>query len=499
MKKKRASGVLLHITSLPSKYGVGDLGPDAYRFADFLHRAKQSYWQVLPLNPPAMLIGHCPYSCLSAFAGNPLLISPEILFQQGLLKRKDIKSIPEFRRENVDYRSVIPYKYKLLNIAYKRFKNRHDNNRYEQFCLNNADWLEDYALFAALRERFGYKLWHSWPPELRDRKSSVIKWAAEELDEIIGREKFFQYQFFRQWSALKDYCSTRGVGIIGDIPIYVSFDSADVWANPHFFKLTARKKPKVVSGVAPDHFSRKGQLWGNPIYNWPKLKHCGFSWWIDRFKHNLKLFDIVRIDHFRAFVAYWQVPAACKTAVKGRWVRAPKDTFFRRLLKHVKPSQIIVEDLGYITPAVKAFVKKHRLSGMKILLHGFDGDTHTNSHAVQNHVINSVVYTGTHDNNTVRGWFEHEANSHEKKKLFHYLKRKPKFDQLHWHMIDLAMNSRAKLAIIPMQDILGLGRQARMNLPATTKGNWTWRLTAHQITPAVTDKLAKLTSAAQRA
>ena len=498
--KRRSSGVLCHITSLPCKYGIGDLGPWAYKFADFLAQAGQSYWQVLPLNRPAIEIPHSPYNCLSAYAGNPLLISPELLLRQGLLRRKDIRDATAFPKNRVDYESVIPYKRKLLDIAYERFKSMPKERHYKQFCMESSGWLEDFAIYVALREHFWAALWCDWPAEFKDRNKVAPESLSPKLQDAINREKFLQYQFFNQWFALKRYCNKREIDIIGDMPIYVSFDSADVWARPEFFKLTDRKSPRFVSGVPPDFFNKTGQLWGNPVYDWPALRKAGYSWWLERIGHNLRLFDILRIDHFRGFVAYWQVRAGNKTAAKGRWIRVPKEDFFEKLFGHFSSRAMIVEDLGHITPAVRAFIEKSQLAGMRILPWGFDGDTGANVHAPGNHVENCVVYTGTHDCNTIKGWFEKEAGAKQKEKLFDYLGREAAGDELHWELIRLAMSSVANLAIIPMQDILWLGEEARMNRPGTfDKNNWAWRFGGHNMTVLIIDKLKKVTQIHGRA
>ncbi len=498
--KGRSSGIFCHIISLPSRYGIGDLGPSAYQFADFLAEAGQSYWQVLPLNPPAIEIPHSPYNCLSAYAGNGLLISPELLHRQGLLTRSQIQDIPAFTPPKVNYRLVIPYKTKLLNTAYERFKSKPKDEHYGRFCRAGAGWLEDFATYAVLRRHLKSGRWCDWPAEFRDKDKFSARSLNAKLRDAIGLEKFIQYEFFKQWFALKRYCNDRRIGIIGDMPIYVSFDSADVWANPHFFKLTARKRPHVVSGVPPDSFNKKGQRWGNPIYDWQALKKAGYSWWLERIGHNLTLFDVVRMDHFRGFVAYWQVPAGHKTAAKGKWIRAPKEDFFRKLLGRFPARAIIVEDLGHITPAVRAFVDKLELAGMRILLFGFGTDTARNVHSPENHVKNCVVYTGTHDTNTIKGWFEQEADQDQKKKLFDCLGGKVSSSDLHWALIELAAGSAAKLAIIPMQDVLGLGAEARMNRPGTfDENNWIWRFSWHRITPRTIDRLKKITQAHRRA
>ncbi|MHC5059505.1 MAG: 4-alpha-glucanotransferase [Planctomycetota bacterium] len=497
--KKRSSGIICHITSLPSRYGVGDIGPASYKFADFLAAAGQRYWQVLPLNPPAIEIPHSPYNCISAYAGNGLLISPELLHSRGLLTLKEIRSVPVFPPAKVNYRVAIPHKTRLLKTAYARFKLRPPDADYNRFCQNNAGWLDDFAAYAVLRRHLGAGNWYDWPAQFRDKEKFSISSLNAKMRDETDFQKFIQYEFFRQWSALKRYCKERGVAIIGDVPIYVSFDSADVWANPHLFKLNKRKKPEFVSGVPPDYFNKKGQRWGNPIYDWQSLKKTGYSWWLQRMKHNLAMFDVVRIDHFRGFVAYWQIPAECKTAVRGKWVKVPKEDFFSKLLGRFPARAIIVEDLGHITPAVRTFVDNLALPGMRVLLFGFDADSE-NIHAPANHVKNCVVYTGTHDTNTAKGWFVQEADPRQKKNLFDHLGQKIRYDELHWALIELAAGSVAKLTIIPMQDVLGLGAEARMNLPGTfDENNWAWRFSWHRITGRTTDRLKKITLAHGRA
>lgn len=494
MLNKKASGILLHISSLPSEYGIGDLGPQAYRFADFLVRAGQSYWQVLPINPPAAEGHHSPYNSQSAFAGNSLFISPQLLFRQGLLTRKEIQSPPPSPKSNIDYRLVISYKKKLLNAAFQRFrKNISGDSGYKRFCSQNKWWLEDFAMFVALRDRFGSGLWYKWPAKFRNRQKKILKTAKSSLNDVVEREKFFQYQFFRQWFALKHYCNRYGIGIIGDIPIYVAFESADAWAHQEIFKLTKAKRPRLLSGVPPDSFSRTGQLWGNPVYDWKALKTSGYSWWIERVKYNLTLFDIVRLDHFRGFISCWEVPASYKTAEKGRWRRAGGEDFLRKLLKHSSKNLLIVEDIGRITDDVRAAIKKFALTNMKVLQYGFDRTTADNPHCPCNFENNSVVYTGTHDNNTIRGWFEKEVRVEKKKRLFDYLGRKVSMEHISWELIRLALSSASRLCIIPMQDVLGLASEARMNKPASTRGNWRWRLRREEITGAPGRKLARLT------
>ncbi|MHC4114607.1 MAG: 4-alpha-glucanotransferase [Planctomycetota bacterium] len=493
MLKKRASGILLHISSLPSEYGVGDLGPQAYRFADFLVKARQSYWQVLPINPPTVEGYHSPYNSLSAFAGNSLFISPQLLLRQGLLTRKEIQNPRPSPKANIDYHLVISYKKKLLNTAFQRFKSMPGDSNYNRFCSENKRWLEDFAMFVALRDHFGSGLWYKWPPELRDRRKEILKTTKSSLNEGIEREKFFQYQFFRQWFSLKNYCSRRGIGIIGDIPIYVAFDSADAWAHQEIFKLTKAKRPRLFSGVPPDFFSRTGQLWGNPVYDWKALKNTDYSWWLERIRHNFTLFDIIRLDHFRGLISCWEVPASHKTAEKGKWKKAGGEDFFKKLLKHFPERLLIVEDIGHITDDVRAAIEKFALTGMKILQYGFGGTAADNPHCPYNFENNSVVYTGTHDNNTTRGWFEKEAKSEQKKRLFDYLGRSVSGENISWELIRLALSSVSRLCIIPMQDVLGLGSKARMNKPGSVKGNWRWHLRKEEITGTLSGKLARLT------
>lgn len=492
--KTRASGILLHITSLPSEYGIGDLGPCAYKFADFLSQAGQSYWQVLPINQIDSQGSFSPYNCLSAFAGNTLLISPELLIREGLLTGKDVQDRPLFSKTKVDYRRVKSFKERLLRIAYERFKKiAAQKMQYRKFCSDSRDWLADYALFMAIRQNFRPGLWSAWQRQLRDRKADALEDVKMKLADSINREKFQQYIFFKQWFDLRNYCNAHGIRLIGDIPIYVLHDSADVWAYPEFFKLTKTKEPRFAGGVPPDFFSRTGQLWGNPVYDWKALKQTDYRWWLRRIGHNLSLFDIVRIDHFRGFVGYWQVPAGSKTAKKGKWVRGPKEHFLNKLFERFPSSRFIAEDLGYITDEVNFLIEKFRLTRMKILMFGFNRDASKNPHHPCNYVENSVVYTGTHDNNTVKGWFENETDAAQRKRLFDYIGHGVSTGRIHWEFIKMAMRAVSDIAIIPLQDVLGLGQQARMNRPAAVKNNWRWRLAPQQMRPAIFKKLAKMT------
>jgi len=492
--KKRASGILLHISSLPSRFGVGDFGPEAYKFADFLVRAKQSYWQVLPLNPPIPIgNNYSPYNSSSAFAGNTLFISPEYLYKQGFLAKKDIQSNSAFCQANVNYRSVYSYKKKLFDTACECFEKYRKRTDYKRFCVDNVSWLEDHATFTALCQYFHNRSWDRWPIELREHRKASVQSAKTRLAREVNREKFVQYVFFRQWYDFKKYCNERNIRIIGDIPFYVAYQSADVWANPEVFKLTKTKKPRFIAGVPPDFFSRNGQLWNNPVYNWQALKKTGYKWWLRKVKHNLDLFDIVRLDHFRGFAAFWQVPAGSKTAKNGKWIPGPKEDFLNKLFKRFSLSRFIAEDLGYITTEVRELIKQYQLSCMKILIFGFDGDMSKNLHCPYNYISNSVVYTGTHDNNTVRGWLEKEAGIEQRKRLFDYIGHKVPDKRIHWELIRLAMSSVSNTVIVPMQDVLRLSEEARMNRPASLKGNWTWRLQKKDLKLPVAKSLAKMT------
>ena len=492
--QQRGSGILLHITSLPSHYGIGDLGPSAHRFADFLAEARQCYWQILPLNPTGTAYGNSPYSSYSAFAGNPLLISPDLLAQDGLLDHDELEEPPLFPEKGVDYEAVTQYKARLLDRAYQRYRSRLSGDReFKSFCRDNAEWLEDYSLFMTLRACFREIVWSEWPGELRDRKEEAIDRWKIQCPEQIEKEQFFQYLFYKQWAALKRYCSSKNISIVGDLPIYVNYDSADVWAHPEIFKLDDERRPTVVAGVPPDYFSATGQLWGNPVYRWDALKATEYAWWIRRVSHNVRCFDKVRLDHFRGFVACWEISAAETTAIHGQWVKAPADDFFTALVKYFPDLPIFAEDLGVITADVREIMERFRFPGMKVLLFAFGNDLPANPFTPHNYGRNFVVYTGTHDTNTARGWFNNEANSGERERLSAYIGREVSEEQVPWELIRLASISVADTAIVPMQDLLGLGEEARMNRPATTKGNWEWRLMPEQITPSLAAQLAELT------
>lgn len=502
MKFPRASGVLLHPTSLPGRFGVGDFGAAAYTFADFLHAAKQSYWQVLPLGQTGY--GDSPYQCFSAFAGNTYLISLEELVEENLLAKDDLEDALQFNERRVEFGRVIEYKLSKLRRAFENFKNSNDESlrgNFELFRRHAALWLDDYALYRALKLAHGGAAWNEWSEDLKNRNPQSLAKARETLRGEIEAEKFYQFLFFKQWTALKDYCHDKGIQIIGDIPIFVAYDSADVWTNPQLFKLNSDGSPRVVAGVPPDYFSATGQLWGNPIYDWERMRQDGFSWWTERVRATLGVVDIVRLDHFRGFAACWEVPGGDATAERGQWVETPGRELLAALLKSLGRLPLIAEDLGVITPDVEKLRDDFQLPGMRILQFAFgDGDP-KNQHLPHNYVHNSVVYTGTHDNDTTVGWFNSQAGAgstrdaaqieRERKFCLEYLNSDGA--EISWDFIRAALASVADTAIIPLQDIFGAGGDARMNLPASEAGNWNWRFRANDLTIAACERLKKLT------
>lgn len=482
----RGSGLLLHITSLPSRFGIGDLGPAAHAFADFLCAAGQTFWQVLPVNPVDGAYGNSPYSSISAFAGNTLLISPERMAEEGLLDAADMEGIPPFPEGRADYDGARRVREPLFRKAFVRFTAEvSSRGDYERFCERSSGWLPEYARFLVLKRAFRGAVWSDWPAKFRDRDPEALRRIDEESEEEIAFITFLQYVFFRQWESLRAYCAARGIRIIGDIPIYVTCDSPEVWVHPQRFKLDGAKKPVAVAGVPPDYFSATGQLWGNPVYDWEELRREGYAFWLDRLAHNLALFDIVRIDHFRGLVAYWEVPSGETTAVNGRWVEAPVREFLDTLLAHFPRLPVLAEDLGIITPDVREVMDAYGFPGMKVLLFAFGDNTATNPYTPHNHIRNCVVYSGTHDNNTARGWFKSDASDCEKENLFRYLGRTVAAGHIAEEFVRLALMSVADTAIVPIQDVLGLGAEARMNTPSVARGNWEWRLTSGALTPGV--------------
>ncbi|MBI3314357.1 MAG: 4-alpha-glucanotransferase [Candidatus Omnitrophica bacterium] len=496
---KRASGILMHITSLPCPYGVGDLGPRAYAFVDALRAAGQTFWQILPVNPTDGINGHSPYSSLSAFAGNPLFISPQLMVIDGFLTASDLKKAPVFDAARVDHAKAAAFKERLFVGAYARWAKLKDKSGYDVFCRANAHWLEDYAVFSVAKSVFNGRPWNEWPGGLKRRKPGALKAFLRTHTRAVGQVRFVQFLFFSQWQRLKQYAKANGVGIIGDIPIYVNYDSADVWRHPGLFKLNHDLVPRFVSGCPPDYFSRTGQRWGNPVYDWANLKKEKYGWWVRRIRHNLALFDHLRIDHFRGFSGFWQIPAHEKLAVFGRWVKGPGADFFIALARQFKPLPIIAEDLGEITPDVPVLMRRFGFPGMRVLLFAFGGDPKTNPHAPARYTRHCVVYTGTHDNNTVQGWFRKEAGPRERANIAVVLKGRPRPSALHWAMIEALMRSKADTVIIPMADVLGLGEEGRMNTPATKAGNWQWRLLPFALRQRLNPKLRHLTVLTKRA
>jgi len=487
----RASGILLHPTSLPGKFGIGDFGDEAYKFVDFLIEAGQTYWQILPLGPTGY--GDSPYQCYSAFAGNTNLISPQKLIQEGLLTEAETNQKPDFSDDRIDFGSVINWKDWILSKAYENFRQASDfslREKFEAFKKDFAWWLDDYALFQAIRKNRNQKPWYEWETSLKLRDENALAEAREDLSEEIEAQKFYQFLFLKQWFELKTYANGKGIKIIGDVPIFVALNSADVWHNPSEFKLYADGSPQVVSGVPPDYFSNTGQLWGNPIYDWDKMRLDAFRWWISRVKFALQTVDVVRVDHFRGFAACWEVPGADKTAEHGSWVDVPgKELFeaFRNEFGEELP--FMAEDLGVITPDVEDLRDTFNLPGMRILQYGFSGDNNS-SYLPHNYIQNCVAYSGTHDNDTTVGWFA-SANRHEREFCLKYLNSDGR--EIHWDFIRAIFESVADTAIIPMQDVLGLGREARMNLPASGSGNWNWRCRENNFSEKLVQKLKEWT------
>jgi len=472
MNLNRSSGILLHPTSLPGPYGIGDLGPAAYRWVDFLHESGCKLWQVLPLGPTGY--GDSPYQCFSAFAGNPYLISPEILLGENLLLPEDLSNLPAFPKDQVDYGEIFVWKPGLLDTAYLHFEqNRSDDLRSEfsTFVNENASWLDDYTLFMALKDSHDGAAWSTWEAGTRLRNPEALSAAKRRLSVEISRHAFRQWLFFKQWNGLRSYANSKGIKIIGDIPIFVAYDSADAWSNPEQFYLDNNGRPTVVAGVPPDYFSPTGQLWGNPLYRWEVHKAKGYQWWIDRFRAILSMVDIVRLDHFRGFAGYWEVPGNAKTAEKGRWVPGPGSDFLNAIKRSLGDLPILAEDLGEITADVVELRDSFNLAGMKILQFGFSGPD--NPFLPHWHIEKCVVYTGSHDNDTAMGWYA-SAPDAEKEFYRRYMARSG--DDIAGDLIRAAWSSVAAIAIAPFQDFLRLGSEARMNFPGMATGNWMWRM-----------------------
>ncbi len=494
----RSCGILLHPTSLAGPYGIGDLGDAAYRFADFLAESGQTIWQVLPLGPTGY--GDSPYQCFSAFAGNPLLISPHRLLAEGLLDAADLAETPPFPAKQVDYGRVIPWKWALLHRSYQLFQTRATRAQQDElwaFCERNAAWLDDYALFMALKEHHGGGVWTAWDRAIATRQAAALAYWRDKLADAIQEQRYRQWLFFRQWSALKTYVHARGIRFLGDIPIFLAHDSADVWANPHLFYLDEAGEPTVVAGVPPDYFSATGQLWGNPLYRWEVLASDGYAWWLARFRAVLELVDLIRLDHFRGFEAYWEIPAGSPTAETGRWVPGPGADLFRHLKDKLGELPIVAEDLGVITPAVEALRDEFAFPGMKVLQFAFASDA-ANPFLPHNYTTpNCVVYTGTHDNDTALGWFRSSSTPAERSYALRYLGTDG--TDIAWDLIRLAYASVADMAIAPLQDVLRLDSAARMNYPSRPGGNWTWRYEEGALTPELSRRLLALAQSYGRA
>jgi 4-alpha-glucanotransferase len=500
--QSRASGILLHITSLPGRFGIGDLGNEAYRFADFLYSAGQRLWQFLPLG--STRDGNSPYQCLSVFAGNPLLISLEKLVEDKFLEPSDVEVIPSFPENSVDYSAVAKYKIPLLKRSFEIFSRRAslaERDAFEAFCEQECFWLRDYSLFMALKEVHGSLAWNSWEEDIMWRQPQALEHWGKKLDREICYHQYQQFEFAKQWSELKKYCHDRGIRLIGDIPIFVALDNAELWSHPEMFYLDNIGKPTVVAGVPPDYFSQTGQLWGNPLYRWEAMEKDGYLWWTERFRAMRRLVDIIRIDHFRGFEKYWEVPATESNAINGRWVPGPGAALFEAVQKKLGQLPIIAEDLGHITPEVEELRDLLGFWGMKVLQFEFGNDCDVVMHNISNYPSNCVVYTGTHDNNTAVGWFSNdssEATTLSREERLQERQRALKCigtegHEVNWGFIRLALMSAANAAIIPLQDVLGLGSEARMNTPGTIDNNWRWRFTFDMIRDEVRHRLHELT------
>jgi len=500
MSFPRSSGILLHPTSLPGAYGIGELGPEAHRFADFLRDAGQQIWQVLPLGPTGY--GDSPYQCFSAFAGSPLLISLEVLAERGYLDARDLNEKPEFPADDVDFGAVIAWKVPLLRKAFQAFQRSTPASRegYEAFCEKHVRWLDEFALFMALKEAHQNVMWTKWGRELALREPAAIERARHELREEIECNKFIQFEFERQWYDLKAHCGRNGIRILGDMPIYVALDSADVWADRGLFELDEGGQPKVVAGVPPDYFSATGQLWGNPIYRWDAHAQSGYAWWIARFRRGLDVLDMIRLDHFRGFAGFYEIPAGDTTAVNGKWAKGPGAALFTALEGALGQLPIVAENLGVITPEVEGLRQQFGFPGMAILQFAFGNDPQAPAFKPHNYTHHLVAYTGTHDNDTVVGWWTSSAGTDSTRTLqdvereMEFARRYLNTDgrDINWVMIRTVMASVADTVLFPLQDVMGAGGEGRMNIPGTSSGNWRWRFRGDMLTPAIRARLQRL-------
>jgi 4-alpha-glucanotransferase len=506
MRFSRSSGILLHPSSLPGPYGIGELGPEAYRFADFLRDSGQRIWQVLPLGPTGY--GDSPYQCFSAFAGNPLLISLDTLGDRGYLNARDLNERPEFPDDNVDFGAVIAWKIPLLRRAFRAFQRSTSAERkaFDTYCRAKSAWLDEFALFIALKEVHHNVMWRLWDRELALREPRTIERMRLDLRDEIECTKFIQFEFERQWKDLKAHCAGNNIRILGDMPIYVALDSADVWAEPGLFELEESGQPRVVAGVPPDYFSATGQLWGNPIYRWDAHAKSGYAWWIARFRRALDVLDMIRLDHFRGFEAYYEVPGGDKTAVNGKWVRGPGAPLFEALEQALGKLPIVAENLGVITPEVEALRHQFGYPGMAILQFAFGADPQAPQFKAHNYHRDLVAYTGTHDNDTVVGWWtgrgagDSTRTLEDVEKEMEFARRYLNTDghEINWVMIRTLMASVADTVLFPLQDVLGVGSEGRMNLPGSPSGHWRWRFRAEALTPAISSRLRLLTETYDR-
>ena len=476
---KRKAGILLHITSLPGSFGTGDAGPEAFRFIDLLRSAAQTYWQVLPVNPVDRESGYSPYSTYSAFAGNLLLIDPLWLLNQRLICEEDLLSYHPVMDDQSDFETAGVFRMELLGKAFSNF-NMHSRpwlrSKYVSFCEKEKYWLDDYVLFLLLKNEFKAEPWYTWPGKIRDREEDELTRYRKKYDEESEKLKFCQFIFFAQWEALKNYANNKEIRIIGDMSFYVSYDSVDVWQHPEVFRLDKNKKVLAVGGAPPDYFSATGQLWNMPVYDWKKLKENGYSWWLNRISRNLEWFDLVRFDHFRGFSAFWEVPAGEENAVNGHWTEAPGNDFFQQVRRHFPEMPFIAEDLGDIDDKVYELRDSFGLPGMRVLQFAFNNSEERSIHLPHNYEINSIVYTGTHDNNTTRGWYEHELPTRYKLTVDEYLNKKMNGSIISEEFIRLAYASVSSIAIVPIQDVLGLTQSERINNPSGSPDNWKWKL-----------------------
>jgi 4-alpha-glucanotransferase len=499
----RRSGILLHVTSLPGSHGIGDFGESACEFIEFLAGSGQKIWQVLPLNPTGY--GDSPYQCFSAFAGNPLFINLEALREEGLLSAQDLRNAPNFPDEQVAYAHVIAFKLEILHKAARTFfadGTKTDRRAFDTFCQKSGGWLEEYALFMACKKVFHDTAWVHWDEGIRQRDPDVLKEWRRELASELDFHRFTQFEFFRQWEKIRSLCRRVGISIMGDIPIYVAHDSADVWAHQDLFRLDQRGQPTAVAGVPPDYFSATGQLWGNPLYRWDVSASSGHRWWIERCRASLAMFDLVRLDHFRGFEAYWEIPATASTSAEGKWVQGPGAELFRVLQTELKELPFVAENLGVITPGVEALRHSFGFPGMSLLQFAFGKDPQGPSFRPHNYSRELVAYTGGHDNDTTLGWWT-SSGVGESTRTEHDIREEHAFtraylgfqddEAVNWILIRVVLASVANTAIIPLQDVLGLGSESRMNLPGTVSGNWRWRYKANRLTTEVREKLLALT------